>query len=217
MSPKPPRPAAWLVDLFAPGESAEGVLGDLQEEFTGRLTRSGHRAARHWYWRQAVRTTVHLLWGSVRTRPWSTTAQVLASLVVGLLLYGMVNIWVGRLVSNLPIYDYDTSVWSWRAAAIIRFVAMPVALGWSIAALARGREMIITTLVVGVLVGMLLLTLTVNARLLVLGPGQRLGLYWALMYVFEVFLVQTIFPLGVMMGGMIRRLQELRKSARLAV
>ncbi len=216
MTSKPPRAAVWLVELFAPIESAEGVLGDLEEEFVGRLTRSGHRAARRWYWRHALRTAVHLVWGSVRAAPWSTTAQVLASLVVGSLLYGVMNGWIVRLVSNLNIYDYDTSVWSWRAAALVRFVAVPVALGWLIAALARGREMIVTTLVVSVLVGMLLMTLTVNARLLFLGPGQRLGLYWALMQVFEVFLVQTIFPLSVLIGGMMRRLQQMRGSARVA-
>jgi hypothetical protein len=216
MTSPPPRAAVWLVELFAPIEIAEGVLGDLEEEFAERLTRSGDRPARRWYWRQALRTTVHLVLGAVRAQPWSTTAQVLASLVVGLLLYGMMNVWVARQVSNLPIYDYDTSVWSWRAAALIRFVALPLALGWSIAALARGREMIITTLVVGVVVGMLLLTLMANARLFLLGPGQRLGLYWTLLYVCEVFLVQTIFPLGVLIGGMIRRLQQLRGSARVA-
>ena len=53
-------------------------------------------------------------------------------------------------------------------------------------------------------------------RLLLLGPGQRMGLYWTLLNVFEVFLVQTIFPLGVLIGGMIRRLQQLRGSARVA-
>jgi len=216
MSPKPPRAPTWLVELFAPIETAEGVLGDLEEEFAGRLTRSEQSAARSWYWRQALRTTVHLVWGAVRAAPWSTTAQVLASLVAGLLLYGMMNVWVSRLVSNLPIYDYQTSVWSWRGAAIVRFVALPVALGWSIAAFARGREMIITTLVVGVLIGMLLLTLTVNARLLMLGPGHRLGAYWILLYVFEAFLVQTLFPLGVLVGGMIRRFQRLRGSDRVA-
>lgn len=216
MNSKPPRAAVWLVELFAPIESSEGVLGDLEEEFAGRLTRSGHRPARRWYWRHALRTAVHLVWGTVRAAPWSTTAQVLASLVVGLLLYGLMNVWVARLVSNLPIYEYHTSVWSWRAAALVRFVALPLALGWSIAALARGREMVITTLVVGVLVGMLLLTLTFNARLLLLGPGQRLGLFWTLMYIFDVLLEQTILPLGVLMGGMIRRLQQLRGSASVA-
>jgi hypothetical protein len=82
MNSKPPRAAVWLVELFAPIESAEGVLGDLEEEFAGRLTRSGHRAARRWYGRHALRTTVHLAWGAVRAAPWSTLAQVLASLVV---------------------------------------------------------------------------------------------------------------------------------------
>ena len=216
MNPKPPRTAAGLVELFAPIESAEGVLGDLEEEFAGRLTRSGHRAARCWYWRQAIRTTIHLLWGSIRTAPWSTTAQALASLVLGLLLYGKMNGLVARLVSNLPIYDYDTSVWSWRVAAFVSFVALPLMLGWSIATFARGREMVITTLVVGVMVGMLLLTLAINARLLLLGHGLRSGLYWTLMYVFEFFLVQAIFPLVVLTGGMIRRLQQLRRSARAA-
>ena len=66
MTSKPPRAAVWLVELFAPIESAEGVLGDLEEEFAGRLTRSGDRPARRWYWRQALRTTVHLVWGAVR-------------------------------------------------------------------------------------------------------------------------------------------------------
>jgi len=214
----PPRGAVRLIELFVPAGSSEPVLGDLEEEFARRLGEAGSTTARRWYWRQALRTTAHLAWGSVRAAPWSTAAQVLASLVVVVLLYGRMNVWVARLVSNLPIYDYDASVWSWRVAVLVRFVVLPLALGWSIAALARGREMIITTLVVGVLVGMVLLALTVNARLLLFGFGQqRLGLYWRLMYVFEFFLVQTIFPLGVMMGGLIRRLQQLRKSARLAV
>jgi hypothetical protein len=212
MNPKPPRAAVWLVELFAPIESAEGVLGDLEEEFVGQLTRSGHRAARRWYWRQALRTAVHLVSGAVRAAPWSTTAQVLASLVVSLWLYGMMNGWVARLVSNLPIYDYDTSIWSWRAAALIRFIVLPIALGWSIAAFARGREMIITTFVAGALVGMLVLTLAVNAWLLLLGPGQRLGLYWVLRYVFEVFLQLSIFPLDVLIGGMLRRRQRMRTA-----
>jgi hypothetical protein len=69
MTSKAPHAAVWLVELFAPMENAEGVLGDLEEEFAGRLTRSGHRAARRWYWRQALRTTIHLFWGSIRTAP----------------------------------------------------------------------------------------------------------------------------------------------------
>jgi hypothetical protein len=128
------------------------VLGDLEEEFVGRVVRASRRPplVLDWYWRQALRTAVHLGWGTVRAAPWSTTVLVLTSLVVASLLYRVMNGWIVRLVSNLPIYDYDTAVWSWRAAALARFVAVPLAIGWSIAALACGREMIITTLVVGV-------------------------------------------------------------------
>ena len=214
MNQKPPRVASWLVEVFAPMECAEGVLGDLEEEFAGRLHQSGYRAARHWYWRQALRTTVHLFWGLIRTAPWSTTAQVLASLVVGLLLYTMMTRWVARLVSNLPIYDYDTSIWSWRAADFIRFIALPIALGWSIAAFARGREMIITTLVVCLVVGMMLLPLVAaDVRLHVSGPAPRMRLFSLLTHVLEIFLTQSVFPLGVVIGGMVRRLQQLRRSA----
>jgi len=216
MNQKPPRVASWLVEVFAPMECAEGVLGDLEEEFVGRVIRSGHRAGRRWYTRQALRTTVHLVWGAVRAEPWSTTALVLGSFVAAPLLSGVVNVWVARLVSNLPIYDYETSVWSWRVAAPVRFVAVPLALGWSIAVVARGREMIITTLVAGALLGMLVLPLALNVRLLLLGPGQRLGLYWVLRYMFEAFLLLSIFPLGILIGGMLRRLHQLRRSARAA-
>ena len=214
MNQKPPRVASWLVEVFAPMECAEGVLGDLEEEFGERLRQSGCRAARHWYRRQAVKTTVHLSWGSIRTAPWSTPAQVVASFVVGLLLYGLVNIWVARLVSNLPIYDYDTSVWSWRGAAFIRFVVLPVALGWSIAAFARGREMIMTTLVVGLVVGMTVLpVVAADVRLHVSEHGPRMGLFGLSTHVLEIFLTQSVFPLGVVAGGMVRRLQQLRRSA----
>ena len=214
MNQKPPRVAAWLIELFAPMECAEGVLGDLEEEFAGRLQQSGCRAARRWYRHQAVRTTVHLSWGSIRSAPWSTPAQVLASFVVGLLLYGVVSIWVARLVSNLPIYDYDISVWSWRVAAFIRLVLLPVALGWSIAAFARDREMVMTTLVVGLVVGMSLLgVVAADVRLHVSGPGPRMGPFRLLTHVLEIVLTQLVLPLGIVAGGMVRRLQQLRRSA----
>lgn len=216
MTPKPPRTAVWLIEFFVPPATAEPAVGDLEEEFVSRVTRSGHRAARRWYRRQALRTTVHLVWGAVRAEPWSTTALVLGSFVAAPLLSGVANVWVARLVSNLPIYDYETSVWSWRVAALVRFVAVPLALGWSIAVVARGREMIITTLVAGALLGMLVLPLALNVRLLLLGPGQRVGLYWVLNYMFEAFLLLLIFPLGILIGGMLRRLQQMRGPARIA-
>jgi hypothetical protein len=212
MMPKPPRAAAWLIELFAPIESADSVLGDLEEEFAGRFEQSGRGGSYRWYWRQAVLTSIHLSWGSFRSAPWSTGARALASLVVGLLLYVTLNRLVAGLVSSLPIYEYETSVWSWRAAALVRFVALPIAIGWSIAAVARGREMIVTMLVVAALLGMLLLALAVNGRFFVL-VGQRLGLFWALIQVLELFVVGALFPLSVLVGGSLRRMQQMRTGS----
>jgi len=102
MTSKPPRLAVSLVELFAPIDSAEGVLGDLEEEFVGQLARSGLRAARHWYWRQALRTTLHLLWGAVRVAPWLTTALVLASFIGGPRLSSGLSPFLSHSAGRLP-------------------------------------------------------------------------------------------------------------------
>jgi len=209
MTSKPPRLAVSLVELFAPIDSAEGVLGDLEEEFVGQLARSGLRAARHWYWRQALRTTLHLLWGAVRVAPWLTTALVLASFIGASLLYGVLNRGVIRLVGQIPINDYNTAVWSWRAAALVRLVAVPLALGWSIAVVARGREMVITTLVAGLLVAILFWNLAVVAHYLV-----SRGLPARVVYdrFFQILQLGMTFPLGLVIGGMLRRRRQIHAS-----
>ena len=192
-------------------ECAEGVLGDLEEEFGGRLVQSGHPAARRWYWRQAVRTNVHLFWGSVRTAPWSTTGLALASFIVAQLLYGVMSVLVGRLVSNLPIHDYDASVWSWRAAALVRFVAIPLALGWSMAVIVRGREMVVAVLVVSVLAVPIVWSVTISV-----------ARYWSLahelpgFWLMFKFAQMGTFPLGLLAGGMLRRIQQMRAARRAA-
>jgi hypothetical protein len=55
---RPPRLAAWLVNLFASVEDAESILGDLHEEFSDIVSKSGVVPARRWYWRQSVKTIV---------------------------------------------------------------------------------------------------------------------------------------------------------------
>jgi hypothetical protein len=53
---RPPRLAAWLVELFTSVEQAECILGDLAEEFSDLASRSGAVHARRWYWRQSLKT-----------------------------------------------------------------------------------------------------------------------------------------------------------------
>lgn len=57
--PRPPRIAAWLVELFVSVEQAESILGDLHEEFSDVASKSGVVAARRWYWRQSINTLAH--------------------------------------------------------------------------------------------------------------------------------------------------------------
>lgn len=55
-APRPPRLATWLAGLRLPHSDREFQLGDLAEEFHRVLVPDfGVRAARRWYWRQALR------------------------------------------------------------------------------------------------------------------------------------------------------------------
>jgi hypothetical protein len=134
---------------------------------------------------------------------------------VASLLYGVMSGWIGRLVSNLLIYDYNASVWSWWAAAVVKFVAVPLALGWSIAVVARGREMVITSLVAGLLVAFLFWNVAINVHNL----SSRFGPYFMLVHgglvVFKILQVGGTLPLGLVIGGMLRRRQQMR-TARIA-
>jgi predicted permease len=52
MRTHPPKVPAWLVAVSAPSERRDAQLGDLQEELEERA--EAGRAARAWYWRQAL-------------------------------------------------------------------------------------------------------------------------------------------------------------------
>jgi hypothetical protein len=79
---EPPRIAAWLVDLFAPGEQAESITGDFLEEFSDLAAKSGVAHARRWYWRQSLKTITHLVGAGFRGAPWTITGSVLGGYVL---------------------------------------------------------------------------------------------------------------------------------------
>ncbi len=90
-SPRPPRLAVWLIELFVPDEQAPSVLGDLLEEFSDVAAKSSIADARRWYWRQALPTILHLLRSGFRAAPW-----FMAGVVAG----GIVLVELGRLFAN---------------------------------------------------------------------------------------------------------------------
>ena len=57
---QPPRVAVWFLNLFALEEEGESILGDLLEEFSLLVSKSGIASARRWYWRQTVKTLPQL-------------------------------------------------------------------------------------------------------------------------------------------------------------
>ena len=69
---QPPRIANWLVNLFAGGEEAESLVGDMLEEFSNFASKSGVAFARSWYWRQTRKTIAHLVGNAFRVAPWLT-------------------------------------------------------------------------------------------------------------------------------------------------
>jgi hypothetical protein len=52
----PPRLAVWLAGFRCAADEREYLLGDLEEEFIDRASDGGLRAAKRWYWRQAIRS-----------------------------------------------------------------------------------------------------------------------------------------------------------------
>jgi putative ABC transport system permease protein len=60
----PPRLARWLLRVALIGPARSAIVGDLEEEFASFIApRRGARAARRWYWRQAVLSILACLRG----------------------------------------------------------------------------------------------------------------------------------------------------------
>ena len=55
---RPPAAARVLIRLLLPAQRAELVLGDLEEDFADAIARRGLTAARHEYWRAALRSSL---------------------------------------------------------------------------------------------------------------------------------------------------------------
>ena len=135
-----PRIASWLVYLFAPGEQAEAIVGDMIEE--------GVRDARSqwWYWREAVRTSVHLAAAAISSAPWLTAAAVVGGF---LLIRYTGTVPEKTLVAVLDRYQvYENHFDAYRFLTyyglLICHVLTMAMIGCVVALVARGREMVST-------------------------------------------------------------------------
>lgn len=144
--PRPPRLAAYFVDLFSPANHAESILGDLSEEFSDLTASSSVAHARQWYWHQSAKTLAHLAGAAFRVTPWWFAAVVLL---------GFSFSWFGRdlpeqfivalLRTQRPYSNrhVDAYFWLLTYGFSIARILESLLVGAFVAVLAKGREMVV--------------------------------------------------------------------------
>jgi len=148
----PPRIAAWLVDLFAPGEHAESITGDLLEEFSDLAAKSGVASARHWYWRQTMKAIAHLVSAGFRGAPWTILGTVLG----GYVLLAFCGSWPERAIVSVLQFrrHHVTPYYTWPQFQAYLFwlnngilmgrLLISMLIGCIVALAAKEREMVST-------------------------------------------------------------------------
>jgi hypothetical protein len=137
----PPPLAEWLVSLVAAPEQTATIVGDLLEEFSSIISRSGTAPARRWYWRQSVRTVADLMHGQVRHAPAETVAFAIGGFLLYVLVERVLQVSAQAVVAFSGVYSYMSAVPFWRAIDTVERYVLPVMVGWTVARVARGREM----------------------------------------------------------------------------
>lgn len=200
-SNNPPRWAAWALNLFAPADQAESILGDLNEEFLQIGSKSGAGAARRWYWRQILTTIAHLAGSGFRGAPWSTAAAVIGGFFLLRFVHGLPDKLLTVLTDKYLMY------WSNHFPAYLRLLnVMPIGFvmgslfaGCIVALAARGREMIAT-----MLLALVLCAMTTTSLAWILANTGNASFLWNLPWFFSD-------PVAIVLGGVIVR--KLRSTA----
>jgi hypothetical protein len=198
---QPPRIAVWLLTLFALDDEAESILGDLLEEFTLVASNSGGPFARRWYWRQTLKTVLQFAVLGFRTSPWLTAAAI----VGGFFLRGV----VGRLVEptifaviekyQIPEHHFSAYVFLATTGIDTGYLITFLFVGFIVAFVARGREMMATTTL-----GLIFGAMVVVALPSMVRHGIPLSM---LMWNFSDYL-------AIVIAGAIVRTHRLRAAAR---
>src|SRR3984885_9190688 len=143
---QPPRFGVWLVTLFALDDEAESILGDLLEEFSLLASKLGVPFARRWYWRQTLKTVLQLAVLGFRTAPWLTTAAVAGGFFLRKLVAPWVEPPIFAVLEKYHVYEHHFSMYMFFASTgidighLITFLLI----GFMVALVARGREMMAT-------------------------------------------------------------------------
>jgi hypothetical protein len=142
-SVQPPRLAVWLVNLFTIPDDAEAIVGDLLEEFSHLASTSGVVFARRWYWRQALKTIVHLIYIAYHVAPWSTSAGVAGGILTRRLLWRLVEPAIFAVLDRYQIPEHHFNVYVFFASTgiDIGYLIVFLFVGCIAAIVAKEREM----------------------------------------------------------------------------
>ena len=146
-STQPPRLAVWLVNLFTVPDNAEAITGDLLEEFSQIANQAGVVFARRWYWRQSLKTIVHLIYTAYRTAPWWTSAGVAGGMLAHRLLWRLVEPTIFAVLVRYQIPEHHFNVYVFFASTGLDIGYLIVFLfeGCITAIVAKEREMAAAT------------------------------------------------------------------------
>jgi hypothetical protein len=198
---RPPRLAVWAVNLFAPPEQAESILGDLHEEFSQVGSTSGVDVARNWYWRQSLRTIAHLAGGGFRGAPWSTAAAVIGGFVLLRFVHGLPDKLLTAVTDKYLMYwsnHFPAYLWVLKAMPI-EYLMGSLFTGCIVALVARGREMVAT-----MTLALILCAMGTAGAVWLLAHTEDTSILWNLPWFFTD-------PVAIVIGGVIAR--ELRSTA----
>jgi hypothetical protein len=201
---QPPRFAVWLLTLFALDDEAESILGDLLEEFSLLASKLGVPFARRWYWRQTLKTVLQLAVLGFRTAPWLTTAAVAAGFFLRKLVAPWVEPPIFAVLEKYHVYEHHFSVYMFFASTGIdigHFITF-LFVGFIVAFVARGREMV-ATMALGLIFGAMIV---VALPVVVMRFGYAIPL--------SRVMVSFADSLAIVIAGVIVRRHRLGTAAR---
>jgi hypothetical protein len=201
---QPPRFAVWLLTLFALDDEAESILGDLLEEFSLLASKLGVPFARRWYWRQTLKTVLQLAVLGFRTAPWLTTAAVAGGFFLRKLVAPWVEPPIFAVLEKYHVYEHHFSVYMFFASTGIdigHFITF-LFVGFIVAFVARGREMVATTTLGLIFGAMIVVALPVE----VMRFGYAMPLSRVMVYFAD--------SLAIVIAGVIVRRHRLGAAAR---
>src|SRR5262245_18355062 len=113
------------------------------------------------------------------------------------------------------VYDHISAVAFWRAVFVARFVVVPLALGWSVAAIAHERPMVIPVAIATIELAVFAWNIAFLFNRLVLPPGRLFVVMLQAPLLYDIAQMGTTFPALVLAGGMLHRLREMQLAARI--